>query len=398
MQPRNIEVFDGLRITTDHIDHLQGSIHSAIADLRGILGLSRIHRGFGVTAVDEHSVRVDPGLAFDAHGRRVVSDEPVTLEIPAATATTRQFVCVAYDQGADGEVEGHLTRIWDAARVDIRPAPPAIADDAIVIAVLEPTESGEGFTVQMAGADQPVETGEGASVTDQPTASEPAQPNAQPAPPSIGVRSGLFLIPDTGIDRAVVERMASAIRAGVTSGAPVAFTERLRSEEAFAGVVIASLALDVAARLWSKPADDGGGAASSWWRAEAAGHGQARVNDDGAFTQFGSAVSSCSWSSGQSDGRASFTRDAAFSLRSGVPVSAEATAGDAWLAGLRLALRCAPRNGDGFAIDASLEWEGQASDAIAAWLEAWTGSMQWMAEGGWTAIGAPTSATTTPGG
>jgi hypothetical protein len=392
MQPRNIEVFDGLRITTDHFDHLQGSIHSALEDFRGILGLGRVHRGFGVTAVDEHSIQVDPGLAFDAQRRRVVSDEPVKLEVPAAIATAPQFVCLSYDQGADGEVEGHLTRIWDSARIDIRATPPAPTDDAIMIAELHPVGAG-GFTIRMSGVATAVETGDEETRTAVPKPDTAAEPLA----PRFAVRGGVFVMPEVTVDRSVTARMASTIRAGGSAGAPVTSSERLASHEVFAGVAIDAVSIDAVARLAASSSAGGEADAGDWWRSDSTGHGQGQVGDDGSITQFGASMSTCHWPLGNAYARATFAANAVITVKPAAPESSE-LARDAWLAGLRLVLRCVPRNGDGFAIDASLEWEGQGTEKIAAWLETWTGTLQWMAEGGWSAAGMTLPVTITPGG
>ena len=45
MRPGHLNVFDGLRMTTEHMNYLQGSFHSAVQDLRGILGLGLVHKG-----------------------------------------------------------------------------------------------------------------------------------------------------------------------------------------------------------------------------------------------------------------------------------------------------------------------------------------------------------------
>ncbi|HYN82264.1 MAG TPA: hypothetical protein VES88_12230 [Gemmatimonadaceae bacterium] len=393
MQPRNIEVFDGLRITTDHFDHLQGSIHSALEDFRGILGLGRVHRGFGVTAVDEHSIQMDPGLAFDAQRRRVVSDEPVKLEVPAAIATAPQFVCLSYDQGADGEVEGHLTRVWDSARIDIRATAPAATDDAIMIAELQPAGGG-GFTIRMGGVATVVEAADEETLTAVPKSDTATEPLA----PRFAVRSGVFAMPDATVDRSVTARMASAMRAGASAGAPVASSERLASQEVLAGIAIATISIDAVARLAASPSADGEPGAGDWWRSESAGHGQGHVGDDGSIPQFGASMSTCHWPSGNAYGGATFAANALLTVKPAVPGSPDELARDAWLAGLRLVLRCVPRNGDGFAIDAFLEWEGQGNETIAAWLETWTGTLQWMAEGGWSAAGMTLPVTITPGG
>jgi hypothetical protein len=151
--------------------------------------------------------------------------------------------------------------------------------------------------------------------------------------------------------------MASAIR----NNTP--FSERLASQEVLAGVTVASISLNTRARL-----------ASADWSGDALAHGQVCVNDDGTFTQFGTG--------------SSFSPSAILTLQCAPTNDADR---DAWLTGLRLVLRGVPRNGDGFAIDALLEWSGQGNAAIADWLDKSTPAARWLAEGGWTANGTVTT-------
>ena len=87
MRPGHLNVFDGLRITTEHMNYLQGSFHSAVQDLRGILGLGAVFEGFEVT-LEGNSVTVGPGLAFDLQKNRIVLDQPVSVELNFAPGET----------------------------------------------------------------------------------------------------------------------------------------------------------------------------------------------------------------------------------------------------------------------------------------------------------------------
>src|SRR5206468_10734561 len=137
MRPGQIRVFDGLRITTEHIEHFQGSIHSALQDIREILGLGKVYSGFEVERAGESSVLIRPGFAFDLQRNQVVSDEPKTLEITFDDSQDTLYVCVAYDQVATDPVEDKPTLVWDSCRFVTSPNPPSDKDNQIPIARLQ---------------------------------------------------------------------------------------------------------------------------------------------------------------------------------------------------------------------------------------------------------------------
>lgn len=134
MRPGQIQVFDGLRLTTEHLDHFQGSVHSAIQDIREILGLGRVYAGFEVAASDGETVTVQPGIAFDFQKNRVVSDEPRTVQVTFAPGENTAFVCAKYDQIEEGQVEGRFTLIWDESSLVVRPTVPTQRDNLVALA------------------------------------------------------------------------------------------------------------------------------------------------------------------------------------------------------------------------------------------------------------------------
>lgn len=147
MRPSHIRVFDGLRVTTEHMNHLQGSFQSALQEIREALGVPKVFRGFTVTRDGEHQIMVHPGMAFDNQANRVVFDEPKTFAVKFAPNGDPQFVCVQYDQIEDGQVEGRYTIIWDTCSVILRATVPEASENVILIAKLIKSETHPPFEI-----------------------------------------------------------------------------------------------------------------------------------------------------------------------------------------------------------------------------------------------------------
>lgn len=75
---------DGLRVTADHLQHLQDRLRESVLDLRRSVGLGKVAWGLRVT-LEGGSVRLDPGVAFSRSGVRLAVDAPLNLG-PAAGA------------------------------------------------------------------------------------------------------------------------------------------------------------------------------------------------------------------------------------------------------------------------------------------------------------------------
>lgn len=142
MRPGQIRVFDGLRITTEHMEHLQGSFHSAVQDIREILGLGKVYHGFEVIAGGDGSIQVQPGLAFDFQKNRIVCDEPKTVEVMFGAGEDTKYVCMKYDQIEDGKVEDKFTLVWDSCSVVMQTTLPETKENLVPIAKLIKKEDG----------------------------------------------------------------------------------------------------------------------------------------------------------------------------------------------------------------------------------------------------------------
>ena len=64
---------DGLRVTSDHLQHLQDRLRDAVLDLRRALGLGKV--AWGLRAVLDGGVALAPGVAFSPSGVRLNIDD-----------------------------------------------------------------------------------------------------------------------------------------------------------------------------------------------------------------------------------------------------------------------------------------------------------------------------------
>lgn len=73
---------DGLRVSAEHLQHLQDRLREAVLDVRNALGLGRIAWGLHAT-LQGTSVEVTPGVAFGPDGVRLSVEAPLSVAIPA---------------------------------------------------------------------------------------------------------------------------------------------------------------------------------------------------------------------------------------------------------------------------------------------------------------------------
>ena len=109
MKPGHIQVFDGLRLTTEHIHHVQGAFHTAIQEIRRILGVGKVYYGFEIIKKSEDQITVTPGLAFDFNENRITCTEPATIDVVFKDDCQKLYVCLRYNQVQEGISEGIAT-------------------------------------------------------------------------------------------------------------------------------------------------------------------------------------------------------------------------------------------------------------------------------------------------
>jgi hypothetical protein len=143
MKPAQIRVFDGLRITTDHVNHLQGALASGFEDLRQILGLGHAQTGLDVAVADDGTVTIQPGVAFDFEKNRLACDDPLNLKVSFAQLDQAKYICLKYEQVEDGAVEGHPTMIWDSCSGLVRDVLPDPKENLVTLVRVVKTADGK---------------------------------------------------------------------------------------------------------------------------------------------------------------------------------------------------------------------------------------------------------------
>jgi hypothetical protein len=76
------QFFDGLRVSAEHLQHLQDRLREAVLDVRQALGLGRIAWGLRTT-LQGTSVEITPGVAFGRDGVRLSVEAPLSVAVPA---------------------------------------------------------------------------------------------------------------------------------------------------------------------------------------------------------------------------------------------------------------------------------------------------------------------------
>ena len=72
---------DGLRVTADHLQHMQDRLREAVLDVRRAIGLG--HIGWGLRAtLGVNTVSVDAGVGYAPSGIRLTLDTAVNLPLP----------------------------------------------------------------------------------------------------------------------------------------------------------------------------------------------------------------------------------------------------------------------------------------------------------------------------
>jgi hypothetical protein len=216
MRPRQINVFDGLRITTEHLDHLQGAFLTGLQDLREASGLGRVVRGFEVGIEGDGRVSVQPGLAFDREKNRIVSDEPRVLDAVFQEGEESLWITIRYEQEESGEIEGKQTLIWDGCTLELTATEPGPDDLALPIARL--MRAADGQLTVLGPGERPPEAGI-TDADDAPPASSPPTDTSQPPPalPRLTAAQGMTRLANLASPLGTpLSSLAAAVRGRVT--------------------------------------------------------------------------------------------------------------------------------------------------------------------------------------
>src|SRR4051812_12476126 len=134
---------DGLRVTTEHLVHLQDRLRDAVFDLRSAVGLGRIAWGLRAT-FDGDTVTLNPGVAFAANGTRLSIGAAAGLPVPPDAGALRLVLSAANGDREALRVGNQPTLITLVTTPSLEPddASPAGPDRLIIGRVTAAAEGG----------------------------------------------------------------------------------------------------------------------------------------------------------------------------------------------------------------------------------------------------------------
>ena len=132
---------DGMRVTAEHLRHLQDRLYEAVMDFRCAVGLGRIAWGLRAT-VTGRTVEVAPGVGFAESGQRLALDLPVSVPVPPGAGP---FALVLRAKISDDTALRHRGRptVWRATSSLTVDEPADVGQDGLVIG----TVAGESLEV-----------------------------------------------------------------------------------------------------------------------------------------------------------------------------------------------------------------------------------------------------------
>lgn len=426
MRPAQIRVFDGLRITTDHVNHLQGALASGFEDFREVLGLGRPQTGLEVSIADDGTATIQPGTAFDQQKNRLACDTPLTLKVAFGPEDAAKVICLKYEQVEDGAVEGHPTMIWDSCSALVRDTWPDPKENLVTL--VKVVKDKDGKLVLHGGRDErdcqrheampeppgpaspaaaevgsvpapavgvvpPPDAGAAPLTPAAPPVEAESAAHAAPAstPGGVSFRQGLIqLASDSNAGSYLRTVVAPALRAKIATGA-IDLTFALGQIDLVPDIVVASFSTHcVLSGDLTFPAADG--APKPQFAFECTSHGEATVTAGG-LVQFAAssmdmrpvpAAPGTVWPAADFTGRG--LAEFPFAKWADAPdASRPPLAGDV-LAGLHLVAQLAPAT-QGFVFGFKLLWSGTVSENSLKVLETQDIQLTWQINFGWKAVG-----------
>lgn len=142
-----VKFLDGMRVTIEHMEHLQALWLSAAVQLRKAIGTGKVSYGLKVEPAPGNKVRVGSGLAFDRKGRPLALEEEREVALDFGISKTL-YLALVYAQRSGVIVSGVPTLVFNEVKIETRTAAPPYTDDAVVFAELRGGDGGAVSVVQ----------------------------------------------------------------------------------------------------------------------------------------------------------------------------------------------------------------------------------------------------------
>ncbi len=132
---------NGMRVTREHLEHLQDMWIAAAMQLRATVGVGRVSYGLKVEVLAPDKVRVGAGLAFDRQARPMAleQDSELALDFGAGSAL---FLVLGYQLRSEALLNGEPTLLYNDVKLEVRVAAPPYQDDVVVFCELSRQQSG----------------------------------------------------------------------------------------------------------------------------------------------------------------------------------------------------------------------------------------------------------------
>jgi hypothetical protein len=131
-----VRFLDGMRVTIEHMEHLQALWLSAAVQLRKAIGTGKVSYGLRVEPAPDNKVKVGSGLAFDRKGHPLALEEEREVALDFGVSKTL-YLTLVYAQRSGGIVNGVPTLVFNELKIVTRADAPPYTDDAVVFAELQ---------------------------------------------------------------------------------------------------------------------------------------------------------------------------------------------------------------------------------------------------------------------
>lgn len=135
------QFLDGLRVTPQHLNHLQVSLQEAVHDLRCTIGCGRIAYGLKLT-LDAGKVSLSPGVAFTLNGERLRVSDVLSLVVPEAGNTFLVYLAATTGDDPIARLGTTPTILFVNTTVAVLPTESAAPERALAVGAIRRDDDG----------------------------------------------------------------------------------------------------------------------------------------------------------------------------------------------------------------------------------------------------------------
>ena len=139
-QQAKVIFYDGQRVKREDLEYLQNNLLDNQTRILVALGKKGINWGFRVTAIDNNTVNIGEGLAYDKYFRPIIFTTPQDLSISLNDSSI--FIVAKYVAQVTQEINGQPVQISHSQQLSIFNESDAQTAEGIIVAQIRPREGG----------------------------------------------------------------------------------------------------------------------------------------------------------------------------------------------------------------------------------------------------------------